>query len=245
MNKEFFILGDAIKEIGGDYPQHQKMGNDETYDYSAPDSVHQLKPSQFLICEPNFTSIILSKEIKLTDKISSAPIPWYVMIVNEKLLNILKCFTLPPYRVYSVPVLHNNRDVAGYYAIHILLLEEFLHHVLFEQSKFWITKLIEKEKVEELSLSSLEDFKEASSRIQDNMWLRIRAEFFSLRREFLEEMDLFALPGGAFPVRFYISSELRMVIEDAGCTGIRFIQRQEWEEGYHSFPRWSCVLNLP
>ena len=250
MDKEFFILGDEFRGVGG-YPQHQTMRCDDNgnyYDYKAPNSVHQIRSDRFLDVAPNFNSIQLSRKIKLTDKISSAPILWYVMLVSNRLLNLLKLFNLPPHRIYPVPVLHGKKAIAGYSALHILIPEEFIQEVIFEQSKFWIREgVMGCNKVEQLQINSGADLKEAHSRLQQLGWqLRVQAEYFSIRREFLEKMDLFAIPGTAFPNRFYVSSELRSAIEKEKITGLRFIQRQDWEEGFAaSLPRWPCVLNLP
>jgi hypothetical protein len=244
MDKDFYILADALENIG-DFPQHQSMGlGDETYDFKASDSVHQIRPNRFLDVVPNFNSIVLSSRIILTDNIGSAPIPWYVLIVSDKLLKILEHFNLPPYRVYSVPVLRGGNKITSYSAIHILQPDEFVHEVIFEQSKFWVTDVFEKEKVKELQIRSVADLEKAYQTQKDETRLQIRAEYFSMQKEFLEKMDLFALPGTGFPVRFYISSGLRNEIEQEKCTGLRFIPRQDWEEGYLTFPRWSCVLRL-
>jgi len=244
MDKDFFILDNALKDVG-DFPQHQVMSlDDEIYDYKASNSVHKILPNSFLDVIPNFNSIILSSRIVLTDKISSAPIPWYVLIVSDKLLKILESFNLPPYRVYRVPVLHDDKKIRGYNAIHILQPEDFVHEIVFEQSKFWVTSLFGEEKIEELQINSVAELEKAYQISKSENNLVIRAEYFSLRKKFLEKMDLFGLFGTAFPVKFYISSGLRNEIEKAKCTGLRFIQRQDWEEGYMTFPRWSCVLRL-
>ena len=244
MSKDFFILDDALEGVG-DFPQHQTMSMDsETYDYKALDSVHKLLPNSFLEVAPNFNSIILSSRIILTDNISSAPIPWYVLIVSDKLLMILENFNLPPYRVYPVPVIHDGQKITNYKAVHILQPDEFVHEVVFERSKFWATKSFENEKVEELQIYSVADLDKAYQTQEGKNHLQVRAEYFSMRKEFLEKMDLFALPSSAFPVRFYVSSKLRDEIEQAKCTGLRFIRRQDWEEGYMTFFQWSCVLRL-
>lgn len=250
MDKDFFILRNALYGIG-EYPQHQTMGCDEngiSYDYKAANSVYQIRSDRFLDITPNFNSIILSRKIKITDKISSSPILWYVMLVSPKLLNLLQLFNLPPHQIYSVPIIHGKKNIAGYSALHILIPEEFIQEVVFEKSKFWVRKGIGimYEKVEELQINSATDLTEAYNRIQQpSRQLRVQAEYFSLRQDFLEKMDLFAIPGRAFPQAFYVSSKLRDAIEKEGCTGLRFIQRQDWEEGYMSLSGWQSMLNLP
>jgi hypothetical protein len=259
-------MDNAFKGVG-DYPQHQTMSKTKDgYDYNAPDSVYQLWTDRFLEIQPNFNSIVLSSKIKLTDKLSSGPIGWFVFLVSEKLLNILQRFNLPPYRIYPVPVLHGKKAVHGYSAMHILLPDEFVHEVVFEQSKFWVTKGLEDEKIEELHLNSVADLEKVTSQIDElNQQFKasagsdlearrslkrlfVRAEYFSVRQEFLEKMDLFTIPGNKFaifPRKFYASSELRHAIEAEKCTGVRFINRQDWEEGYMTIPGWPCLLKLP
>lgn len=244
-NKNFFILANALEKVGN-YPQHQTMNTDrEEYDYQAPDSVHKMHPDKFLEFPPNFKSIYLPETTILTDRISSAPIPWYVMIVSKKLLTILKSFKLPPHRTYAVTILHGQKAVDEYFAIHILIPREYIDAVDFSKSSFWLTTTIKKEKVEKLQINTAKDLEKKQSNYSDDFKYLIRSDYFSLRNEFLEAIDLFALPGGgAFPAKFFVSSGLRESIESEFCSGLRFIERHNWEQRHSILPQWSCLLQL-
>ena len=242
--KDFFVLAHTLKDSSS-YPQHQTMGEIEgQYDYNAPNSVHKLWPDQFLDIQPNFNSIYLAEDVTLTDKISSAPIPWYVMIVSKKLLEVLKSFNLPPYRIYPVPVVREKKVIRDYFAIHILIPHEYLDEVDFSNSTFWLTTMVSKEKIKQLTIESSADLEKVQKQYSKKFEFYIRAEDFSLNRSFLEHMDLFALPGGAFSPRFFVSSTLRNEIERMQCTGIRFIDRHNWEESDPFWPSWSYFLRL-
>ncbi|MEM9776040.1 MAG: hypothetical protein AAF902_15795 [Chloroflexota bacterium] len=244
MDKDFFILANSIKDVGS-YPQHQKMSLDENgYDYCAPNSVHKLWTDNFLESRPNFNSIQLSNKVILTDKISSTPIPWQVLIVSKKLLSILMEYNLPPNRVYSVPVLHNREPVSDYFAVHILSPKSFLDEVNYEKSKFWITSGFENEKIKELKITSSNELKLEHSKL-NSMRQRVRSEYFSMKSDFLRQMDLFAIPSPAFPVKYFISSNLKNAIEKENCTGVRFIERKNWQEPFIHKVLWKSLLKLP
>jgi len=246
MSSDFFILCDALKGVG-EYPQHQTMSRDGSYNYRAEDSVYRFASDRFMAISPNLNSILLSSRVKLTDKISSVPIPWYVLILSDRLLELLTHFHLPPYRIYPAPVIHGKKRVSGYNAVHILTPPEYAQQVIFEKSKIWLTRGVgDSEKLEELPITSADELEQACEKVRTALRYpySVRAEYFFLQPEFLDRMDLFALPSKAFPAKFYISSDLRSAIEKEDCTGMRFVRRQDWEVGYMGGARWSCVLNL-
>jgi len=112
MRRLCWTLNHAIEGIGGQCPQHQRMS--DGYDFNAPNSVHKLPHDALPSFEPNFDTVIVHGHAKLTDLLSSAPIPNHGYLVSPKLRGLLERFTLPSHRWYPVPMTHRNKQVAGY-----------------------------------------------------------------------------------------------------------------------------------
>ena len=101
----------------GVVPQHQTMG--PSYDYDAADSVHNLSFDSLVDFEPNFNTVILDDSAVPTDFVSSAPIRNSGFIVSSRVRDLLAGFTLPPHRVYDLPVVHRGSSVDGYSWLHL------------------------------------------------------------------------------------------------------------------------------
>lgn len=235
MRPAIFLYKDAIKAIGrGRYPQNQKMG--PHYNYSAFNSVHKFRPSKLADFEPDFNSVILSKGVRLTDNISSTPIPWYVLIISEKLLDIFTSFKLPPHKIYpNVPIIHGVTNVSGYCALHILDLPEYIDFINYEKSVLWIQEMITHRKVERLKLRDREDLNsiEEEVRIKDkdrgpnDHLLQVWAEVLVMKDEFFDMFDIFALSSVTFPVNFKVTERLKTAIEAENITGIEFVRLEK------------------
>jgi hypothetical protein len=108
-----WTLNNATVGIGRTYPQHQEMGSG--YDYGAPNSVHKFLYDGFPNFEPNFNTVIIHGNAKLTDLLSSAAIINTGYLVSLKLRALLEEFALPLHRFYPVPMIHRKKPVAGYF----------------------------------------------------------------------------------------------------------------------------------
>jgi hypothetical protein len=89
------------------------------YDYSAPNSVHQLPCDGFPNFEPNFRTIVITASARLTDLISSAPNRNAGLLVSERFRAVLAAFALPPHRYYPLPMKHRLKPVGGYWWLHL------------------------------------------------------------------------------------------------------------------------------
>lgn len=107
-----WTLSNATDGIGRAFPQHQEMGRG--YDYDAPNSVHKLPYDGLPDFEPNFNTVTIHGNAKLTDLLSSAPIRNTGYLVSPKLRALLEKFTLPLHRFYPVPMEHRKKPVDGY-----------------------------------------------------------------------------------------------------------------------------------
>lgn len=126
MREPISTLNCATEGIGRAYPQHQAMG--PAYDYDAPNSVHQLSYDALPDFEPNFSTVIIHAQAKLTDILSSSPIRNTGYLVSARLRAVLSEFSLPLHRFYPVSMTHRNKPVAGYFWVQLpqpqLLLSE-------------------------------------------------------------------------------------------------------------------------
>jgi hypothetical protein len=107
-----WTLNDATDGIGRAFPQHQEMGRE--YDFDAPNSVHKLPYDALPDFEPNFLTVIVHGNAKLTDLLSSALIRNTGYLVSPKLRALLEKFALPLHHFYPVPMMHRKKPVAGY-----------------------------------------------------------------------------------------------------------------------------------
>lgn len=112
-----WTLSNATDGIGRELPQHQTMGAE--YDYTALNSVHRLRYDTSLDFEPNFKTVVIHGHAKLTDLISSAPIPNTGFLVSSRLRTVLEEFALPSHRFYPVPTMHRGKPIAGYFWIQL------------------------------------------------------------------------------------------------------------------------------
>jgi hypothetical protein len=117
MKKPRHSLNFTTKGVGRAFPQHQAMLGD--YDYNAQRSIHRLPMYDFPSFEPDFTTVLLHGHSKLTDLISTAPIPNVGLLVSSRLRKLFEAFKLPPHRYYSVPMSHRGKAVEGYSWLHL------------------------------------------------------------------------------------------------------------------------------
>jgi hypothetical protein len=89
------------------------------YDYDAADSVRRLSPLGFPDFQPNFSTVLLSGSAKLTDLISTAPIPNCGLLISSRFRRLLESSLLPPHRFFPVPMIHRRKPVEGYWWIHL------------------------------------------------------------------------------------------------------------------------------
>ncbi len=117
MNLPWSTLNEDPTDVGCPYPPHQTMG--ANYDYQAEDSVHRIPRDRFADFEPTFKTVVFEPGAKRHDLMASAPIPHYGWLISARFLNLLSDFTLPPHRVYLLPVIQRGRAVEGYVWLHL------------------------------------------------------------------------------------------------------------------------------
>jgi hypothetical protein len=223
MHPAIYLFNHATKSIGRGhvYPQNTKMSSG--YDYTAPNSVRKLKSWRFPESDPNFESIIVTNGAKLTDYISSVPIPYYVKIVSKKLLDILLSFKIPPHRVYEMSVIHKEERIEGYYGLYLLDNKEYYEYIDFEKSILWITEIITHKKIKLLEVKTAEElFAKALELVKQNTRLTIWAENLVMQDMFYDKAEMFSFLDITFPPEFYVTETIKTAVEDQKCTGIDF-----------------------
>ncbi len=233
MYTDLYLLGHSTKNLGRGvhFPQHQKMS--EGYDYDAYNSVRKLKSNAFSDFYPNFTSVVLSNGVTLNDLISSAPIPYYVLLVNKKFLDVVEKFNLPPFKIYDVSVIHGaDLLINQYYALHILNdFESISKYINFSNSVFWRKTLFGHKLLERLNVKSYDELEKLyNARLRDysNNSFDKNTEVFwadeiNLIEVFFEKYDLFSAPH-EFPRGFKVSQRLKDAMEESKLTGIKFVR---------------------
>lgn len=180
MKRLCWTLNNASDGIGRTYPQHQSMG--VNYDFVAANSVHHLPYDALPDFEPNFDTVFIHNQAKLTDMLSSSAIINTGFLVSPKLREVLEQFTLPLHHFYPVPMTHRAQQVEGYFWLQL------------PEPRLPLT--------EEVSVANVEA---AITAVPE-----------------LVSLDLLRLYR---PTRFancFISDQLRMAMEAAKITGIRF-----------------------
>jgi len=85
------------------------------YNYDAPNSVHNLPYDSLPDFEPTFDTVVIHKQAKLTDLLSSAPIRNTGFLVSERFRTVLLEFALPQHRFYPVPATHRGKQITDYF----------------------------------------------------------------------------------------------------------------------------------
>lgn len=219
MRPLIYLLNNALTGIGrGGYPQIQKMS--PNYDYSARVSISKLMPIRFPDFQPNLNSFVLMKGATPTDLISGAPIPYFTLLVSNKLRKILVNFKLPQHKIYPAGIIHNDQNLEDYSIIHFLENKEDWQYIDFNRSRFWLQENGHKN-IELINLTSPDDLKSAEKEARSRepaagIW----AEDLVMQDKFYETFDLFLLASITFPIVFKITEKLRKAIEEEKCTGI-------------------------
>jgi hypothetical protein len=99
------------------YPQHQAMSSG--YDYRAIDSIHRIPYDRVPDFVPNFNTVVVVRGAKLTDLLSSAPIPNTGFLISRHLRKVFDAFRLPLHKYFDVPISHRDRDIEGFYWLHL------------------------------------------------------------------------------------------------------------------------------
>jgi hypothetical protein len=112
MDRPCWTLNEAADGVG-EFPQHQEMT--PGYEYDAPNSVYKLPFDDLPDFEPNFDTVIISRNSVLTDLISSSPIRNVGLLISSRFRSVLESFELPRHRFFELPLIHRRREVHGYW----------------------------------------------------------------------------------------------------------------------------------
>lgn len=223
MHSSIYLIEYTIRNLGKGvhFPQHKKMSSD--YNYKSANSIYQLRPTKFPDKNPNLETILLSKGVSLTDAISSAPLPFFTMLISEKLKNLLIKFKLPEFRIYTPSILREGELIKDYSVIHFLYPNNIFNYINFKESIIYETELVSKKIVNKAKIESFDDFRHESVRLSKNVTGELRelhAELLVFKSDINLDFDLFFMPTLCFPVNFKVSQGIKDAIEKEGVTGL-------------------------
>ena len=89
------------------------------YDYSGPRSVYKIPRDKLADFEPDFHHVHFESNATRLDLIASAPIPHVGWIISDRFRDLILQFTLPPHRLYQLPVVQRGKSVDGYSYLHL------------------------------------------------------------------------------------------------------------------------------
>lgn len=108
------------------------------HDLDSPTGQHNLRDDAFPDFEPEFYPMHLSRRSSRVDivYVGAGTIGGQGLLVSEKALAILEAMKLPPHRAYPVPLVHDDKPLAGYFWVQVLALDNY-GWIDFSRSAFY------------------------------------------------------------------------------------------------------------
>jgi hypothetical protein len=205
-------------KIVGIYPQveeavyHCDVWNDPRF----VDRVNFMKTD----FEPITADAILRKKAKLTDFISASNMGFTLkLLFSEKLKGIIQKNRRSGLQFYQTRLIYKDEYVHDYWVLNPYQID--MQHIDFKSSEVFLMENTFT-KVEQLSVSSIEDFNNEKEKISKKGYpFSIRIDNIKITKD--TSVDFFVLldvPGGA---AYIVSEKLKDEMEEAGCTGIEFM----------------------
>jgi hypothetical protein len=122
--------------------------------------------NEFKTFEPDLDYFILSKRSKCTDFISSAFFISRSFIISPKLLSLLLKFNLPPHVSYKIKIEYGKDNFIDYYILYFIDIG--LEEINFSKSNFIIEESFSHKTVNDVKITSLEDYLKLKEKIRIN-----------------------------------------------------------------------------
>ena len=197
------------KVVGFTASNHMISG----YNFNDENSVYNIPPRGKIKFTPNLYGIELLKRAKLMDIIGSVPVPKAGITISNKLLQIIKKFSIPlETQIFDATVIFNNEEYNYYYFYIYDAKEDKM--VDWNQSYF-----IEKNFSESIG-EELQTTKSALINMQTEDFKLFEPTKLVLNSNFIQS-GIFKLDHTFYG--YYITEELKNDIEKIGCIGIDFI----------------------
>jgi len=197
------------------------------YRYNDWDSVWQVR-NEFLYFEPNLDSFVLNGQSKKTDVISAvSPDSLYNILIKSNLAEIWKDLNSCEYQEFPATVIYRKQK------FDYTLLHFYTHHnqfIDFKKSNFYYANKHREEKIRDLEINSMKEYKATGSRIYRETQLLFTDSICPYNLAIDEEkaeFDFFLvedMPG----FTFIVSERFQEALTKEKVTGIDLINMSEY-----------------
>lgn len=198
------------------------------YRYNDWDSVWQVR-NEFLYFEPNLDSFVLNGQSKKTDVISAvSPDSLYNILIKSNLAEIWKDLNSCEYQEFPATVIYRKQK------FDYTLLHFYTHHnqfIDFKKSNFYYANKHREEKIRDLEINSMKEYKATGSRIYRETQLLFRDSICPYNLAIDEEkaeFDFFLvedMPG----FNYIVSERFKEALTKEKATGIDLINMDEYQ----------------
>lgn len=200
-------------KIIGTYPQAQKANHLVPVD----NPLHLWKARKIGIKWDDNISIpepILMKKARLTDLVSSV-VTGGNLIISNKLKEIITQANNNCIQFMQVAVIYNEKKIS-YWILNPISFG--FENIDFANTEIWL-ETYGNTKISQIPINDMEQFDEA--KVKYKLPERISIARIELKKEV--KNDLFVLRHTVSGSGYFVSEKLKNEIEEAGCTGIRFM----------------------
>ena len=198
------------------------------YRYNDWDSVWQVR-NEFLYFEPNLDSFVLNGQSKKTDVISAvSPDSLYNILIKSNLAEIWKDLNSCEYQEFPATVIYRKQK------FDYTLLHFYTHHnqfIDFKKSNFYYANKHREEKIRDLEINSMKEYKATGSRIYRETQLLFTDSICPYNLAIDEEkaeFDFFLvedMPG----FNYIVSERFKEALTKEKATGIDLINMDEYQ----------------
>jgi hypothetical protein len=199
------------KNIPNNAPENWLKGLDATSNFSNNEPI---KYENKLIFE-------LENDATLTDAVSVSLVSSKYILVNERLMGILKSFNIPYTSIHKAKVISLDKT-HDYYYIHFYWTEN--HGIDYNKSKFYYANSIFENKIADIEIKSYQDYLEKSNKLDRK---GIYASEIYLDSNF--NADIFGFRFIVFKYLF-ISERLKKALVKNKITGFDFTEQKHVHE---------------
>lgn len=215
----FFCIQDCLNtKIVGIYPQVQEA----IYNCSVWEEPKFVDRVNFIKTdfEPIVANAIIGKKAKLTDLISSGIMGFSLkLLISGKLKNIIKRNQSSGTQFYQSPVVNKDEYINDYWILNPYQID--MQNIDFEKSEVFLMENTFN-KVEKLFIDSLDNFNKQKADIAQRGYpFSILIERLAINNDVTQ--DFFTLLNVEGGVKYVISENLKVEIEQEGCTGLEFM----------------------
>ena len=206
-------LDDTTNHIA---PQVESMG--PGYAWEADNSIRHIRDNKPLAFTPNFNTLILDQDTRLTDLISQLLIPAPGLLLSAELLAMIKAYVIQKYVVYDAPVSYRGQR-HDYYWLHFTEQQE--QSINFQQSVFGLYNM-DNHWQQDLTFAGYGEFAEKCQELT----FMLGGQLVPKKLTFVdaEQPDLFVIMTTE-PI-YYVSNKLAEELQASNTIGYQLIPSQ-------------------